>query len=225
VAISKSSIIGSISGKLVGAEFAVYKGRQIIKSQKNKPHGSTANKISSQAQHGAAMRYFSELSEANKEAWRVAAQQKPRPDRFGVPRALSAMQLFLTIPHDFRFSVPVHYEDTPPMSTNAFRNPPTATWTAPYNCNVTYSVLGTPGDMHILSLYASRFNRPHQRSSRNWRKVGLVYQAVAASVDFDASLEALHVGAIAGESINLRIQWYMHGFWPIWYDIGITTIS
>lgn len=225
MAISKSSILGAISGKLGGAEFATYKGRQVIKSPKGKPHGSSANKISAQAQHGAAMRYFGELSEANKEAWRVAAQQKPRPDRFGVPHALSAIQLFLTIPHDFRFSVPVHYEDTPPMSNNAMRYPCTATWAAPYNCNATYSTVGSPGDMHIISLYASRFNRPHQRSSRNWRKVGLVYQAFAASADFDTSLEALHVGAIAGESINLRLQWYMHGWWPLWYDIGIITVT
>ena len=225
MAISKPGIVGQISGRLGSTEFAQSKGRQICKSSKGKRPGSSPNRFTSQAQHAAAIRYFNGLSDANKLAWETLSKQRPRPDRFGVPRPLSALQLFLTIPHDFRFSTPEYYEDTPPLQNNAFRAPVTATWTSPYDCRISYSVTGEFGDNDACALFASRFQKPSQKSSRNWRKVGMYYGATDSTVDFDTSLEALNIAAVSGESISLRFQWYRHGFWPLWYDIGQITVS
>jgi len=225
MALSKPSIAGQISGVLSGAEFAASKGRQIVKTSKIRRPRPSVNRLIAQAQQAAAIRYYLDLDDPYKRSWERAASLRPFPDRFGTPRTLSALQLFLTIPHDFRFSIPEYYEDSPPLLTNAFHYTVTATWTAPYDCRVIASTVGSPGDFDICALFASRFQRPGARNSRNWRKVGLLYAATNLNRDFDTSLEALNCAAISGETIRLRFQWYRHGFWPLWADIGQITVG
>lgn len=225
MALSKPGIAGQISGVLNGVEFASHRGRQIIRNKKSKPVTTTPNRRDSQQWHIAALRYWHGLSDANKLAWETAAQLKPMPDRFGTPRILSGLQLFLTIPHDFRQGLTPSYLDTPPLTQLVITADPTLTWTTPNTIQCTAPDIDPPSGTGDASLFAVRMAKSLRSSNRNWRVIGLHHGNWTSLIDFQTSAAAFNVTASAGEVVHAKIRLYVPNRWPAWFDFGLITVG
>lgn len=224
MALNLPGIAGQISGAVQGVEFANSRGRSIMK--KAKPHKQTRSpaQLHSDNIQRAAIAHWQGLTDNQRTAWKTAADQKPRPDRFGTYRVLSGFQLFLTIPHDFRFGVPVAFLDDPPIEITGTPFITSLTITAP--ASIVAGGFFPSGFNYTLSLFISRWMSPTAtRAHRNWKKLGLTYWDTAAGPDFSTSLAANNVNFIAGETVAARLQFYNAGKYPSWKDFGPLTVA
>lgn len=222
MAVLKAGVIGDVSGRLGSVEVAQVRGKGVLKISKGRKPKSSAATQRAQSDQAAAVRYWQSLSAQYKTAWALAARQRPGFDRFGQTRYLSGFQLFLTIPHDFRYGFTEQWLDNPPLSVTE-----DAGW-APLTLQPGYVMTGGPataiGQSWLVSAFVARFqSASSDRGRKVWRKAA--FYEVLSEYDFSDGLEDAGYSFILGERVAVRMQSYRPGYWPIWHDYGIVTVT
>jgi hypothetical protein len=225
MAILNRGIIGEVSGRLGGSEFASYKGRTIIKQRKQRQSTTSPARMIAQNGQAKAISHWHGLTDAQRLAWNTCAQSHPVTNRFGVPQYLNGFQLFLTMPHDFRFYIVEEWYDVPPTKRLPEWSPGAISVIAPNYISCASSMTYPPSEYNAYA-YISRFRPNQTRKPYRWQKVGF-----AGSVPFnnplvfDYALAALHVDLIVGEFIALKVEIWAPLYWPVFYDLGIIEVT
>ena len=231
MALLRSGPIGDVSGRLGGVEIAQVGGRSVIKHQKLRQSSGSAARTRAQGTQAAAIAHWRGLTDAQRLAWAVAAQGRPIPDRFGIPRLRNGFQLFMTIPHDFRYGIPKEWFDTPPVRSLSYAGTPVPTMNAGYDFTVLFSSLSEAS--YNCAAYISRF-RP-ENSTRNayqWIKAGMDHTPTDHIFDFATSMEGQNISLIEGERVSVKLKlwgYYVEAgrgtCWPSDYDCGVVTVG
>lgn len=93
--ITPSAIIGSISGRIGGVEFAQTRNGIIVRKIGPKPKPTSTYAYYSRAQFQAATQYWATLPAATRAAWAEAAKQTTRTGALGQGRTFSGFTLYL----------------------------------------------------------------------------------------------------------------------------------
>lgn len=224
MAISKSGVLGAVSGRVGGVEFAQSGGRSVVKAKKTRASSWSPDKGIAQQQLRDAIDHWKGLTDAQRKAWGVAASQRPSPDRFGVKRCRSGFQLFLTIPHDFRFGVVERWQDVPPIQGFQLVDVTYQLVTAPSVWMLDY--LTAPVEtVACIYAYAARFQKATAKCTGRYKKVGMSDCGAGMPIMFDTSLQGLNVAFLPGEVIDVKYQLWGPGYWPLWFDGGRITVE
>jgi hypothetical protein len=170
------------------------------------------------------MRRWEGLTDAQRLAWETVARQRPVPDRFGVERYRSGRELFLTVPHDWRFGVGPFWQDVPPTRSVGWITDPVIDLFTATTLQVSSTAEG-PASNWVASAWFARWTKSYKRQHRGWFKGGLdVFNQVSGFADFGASMAALDVEFVTGEQVAVMVQYWHEGWWPTWWDFGVLTV-
>jgi len=158
MALFKTGILGEVSGKLHGIEFAQQAGRCVLKIGKHLWVGSTDHRKQNQlwlTQHN---KRWADLTDDQRKAWGVWALSNPTSDRFGMKHVLSGFQAFMTFPHHL-----------PPGLENFYQlNPPYLPWdlipTATYHAFTTSVLHCQFNEIPVPEATAFQFYYKHHQS-------------------------------------------------------------
>lgn len=224
MAIGRPGIVGDVSGRLGGVEVALSKGRLIVKQAKVVRSRVSGRTYAAQGTQAAGIRHWESLTDAQRQSWETVAQQKPVPDRFGIPRQRTARELFLTVPHDHRFGVPENWQDLPPTKSIRWVVEPEIVVLTTTDFR-TGSIASAPASQWVASAWFARFTKPYIRQHRGWFKGGLdPFNQATQEAEFASSMAALKVKFVSGEHVAIMVQYWREGYWPTWWDFGVQTI-
>jgi hypothetical protein len=206
--------LGEISGKLGGIEAAHVGGRTILKHAKSRQSSCSPLRTQAQTLQTIAMARWQQLSSAQRQAWSIAATQRPVTDRLGSKHALTGLQLFLTMPHDWRFTSSEHWQDVPP--TNLLPGY-LDSWLLldadgqSYYIPNTWKAAPTP----IATLWISRFKNPNTSATAyTWIRIG-PFDCPNTYTNISSILTTLHVQFIKYEWVCVKTQLWAPNYWPI----------
>jgi len=224
MAVMRRGIIGDVSGRLGGVEFALTKGRAVVKSCKVKRSRVSGRTLHAQASQAAAVRHWETLTDAQRLAWDTASREHPVPDRFGIPRIRSGRELFMTIPHDFRFGVPEIWQDVPPKFRFEVSGLVGVDFLSSTSLIVEVHLLGSPTPTAAW-VWCARWTKPYLRQHRGWMKIGPQYGPSGPLWVFDAEMAALDVEFVSGEYVALKVGAWKYNYWPWEYDLGVHVVA
>jgi hypothetical protein len=236
MALLRSGTIGDVSGRLGGVEIAQVGGRSIIKHAKLRQSSGSEARTRAQNVQAAAIAHWRGLTDAQRLAWEVVAQGRTIPDRFGVPRLRNGFQLFMTIPHDFRYGITQTWFDIPPTRSLTYAGTPVPTLNAGYDFTVLFPSINEHlqyNETFICAAYISRF-RPENstRKAYQWIKAGMDQDPTDHIFDFATSMEGQNISLIEGERVSVKLKlwgYYVEGesgtCWPTDYDCGVVTVG
>ena len=224
MAIMRGGPVGTPSGRLGGAEFAIRGGKVVLKQGKSKRSRVSRRTIEAQGIQAEALQHWEALTDVQKLAWETVTSERLSKDRFGAETKRTGRELFLTIPHDFRFGAVPWWQDVPP--TRVF------SWSIdPLVAALTTTVLivaGTPTPwpgVIFCHLWAARMTKDYYRSHRGWFKVGPVMRNLIDPFwNFTPVLAAQDIVFLSGEQVALKAQFWQPDFWPQWQDFGVHTV-
>jgi len=225
MALVNSGLVGELSGSIGGLEFAQAKGSNVAKQRKTRRPRFTPARLVAWEFHRVQIARWRALTDAQRTAWNTAAQQRPRPDRFGVDRQLSGFQLFLTMPADFRFGAPENWQNVPPLNTFAIQDITTIYWDVAFNLTIEGLTPAPPVAYCYGYAYFSRWQQPNQKHAKNWRSAGPSYRDPAFSFDWFTNLSYLNTPGISDEWVHLKFKFWAPDYWPVWYDAGLVQIN
>lgn len=90
-------LIGAISGRIGGAEFANTRAGAVAKKAQHKIRRSSTQALTAHSNYERAIRAWQDLTASERREWRAVAQNIQRTNRLGLPRTISAFQLFLHV--------------------------------------------------------------------------------------------------------------------------------
>jgi hypothetical protein len=220
MALLRSGILGLVSGKLGGTEFAQVSGRTVLKTCKVRQSSSSSSRLSSQSLHSQALARWHGLSDSERLAWKVSAQSRPVLDRFSTTRYKTGLNLFLSLPHNFsRLASPL-WQDTPPTLPGLPAGDPIISVSAPNSLYIDYAVPPVYPDMYGCVSF-SRFQvEGSRRKPRIWKHLPLVL-GTDALVEFDSVLGDFDINFLSGEWIYFIACWWYPGRWPTYVDFGL----
>jgi len=172
----------------------------------------------------AAMRQWRSLTDSQRAAWEAAARQYPVRDRFGLGRAKTGLQLYMGIPHDFRFGYMEQWLGLPPTISTPQLGWGNAAASAGYNLTIEYNWI--PTVPHLAFAYVARFQPPSGgKGHKTWRRVAQDFVGTWQQANFSASLEANDCYFIKDERIAVVGGLYVVGNWPVTHDYGVITVG
>ena len=197
----------------------------MVKKSKCRQSSGGPGRLRAQNDQAAAIAHWRGLTDQQREVWRKVAAERPRYDRFGELRVLNGLQLFLTIPHDFRYNVPEQWQDEPPVTVVAWPSAPTITINAGHDVNIDVSA-GPFITQVTWSGYFSRFlSATANGRSYHWKKGGLEWGPIGDPLLFTWSLPGENMSFIEGETVRVRLSGWVVGQWPLWHDFGKVTVG
>lgn len=224
MAIMKAGPLGQVSGRLGGVEFALRGGKSVVKQCKVKRSRVSSRTYAAQGNQAAALLHWQSLTDSQRLAWETVAAQKPIPDRFGVSRLRTGRELFLTIPHDFRYGVTETWQDVPPSRVAELLSDPAIITLTTTILTVQLQV-STPPPNWVAAAWFARFTKSYLRQHRGWFKGGLVqFNKSLEDADFTYSMAQNDVVFLSGEQVALKVQFWHEDFWPFWWDFGVVTV-
>lgn len=223
MALMTRSAFGQLSGRLGGTEFAIHKGRSIVKQAKSKPIRVTPKRARAQNAQAAAIAHWHSLTDAQRLAWNQAAQLQPVKDRFGTRTYRNGFQLFLTIPHDFTYTEIWSWMDEPPTTTTLNEPNLSVDIFAGASFYVYTSIWGALTG--VTWVYFSRW-RPQNSNRRaySWKLLGPV-DTTSTTQDFLSVVAAENILFVEGERVAVRVGCCDNFKWPVVQDAGIVTVQ
>lgn len=212
MAIAAAGQVGMISGRLGGQEFVQVGGKTVLKKKKGRQSRTSAATLRARAFQAESMQHWHALTDAEKLAWKIAAQQRPRPDRFGTPRTLNAMQLFLREQRDHTYCVE-YWETKPPIISIGTVNVYDLELTAGSHLSVDYDNWWGMQPRRSISVFISRW-RGNGSGGRGtaWRAIG-PRTAFNGPLSFDAVLTSENVEFIEGEKVGIKFKFWASNMW------------
>jgi len=204
---------GQTSGKFGSVEVAQKGGRGVLKVQKVKRGARTPNVVSAQASNAEKVARWRGLSVDQKAAWKTAAAQRPRPDRFGNMRNLNGFQLFMTLPQNWWGVEFVSWQDVPPIKSMAH---PSYLYVSDVHAHqIKINVVGwSPDPNQYAILYVGRFREADSRANqRTWVRLPMVW-VYQDPVDFTAAMALRKMSLVVGETVRLKLVLYGDQSWP-----------
>jgi len=224
MAIGRPGIIGDVSGRIGGTEVALTKGRLVLKQAKVVRSRVSDRTRAAQANQAAALKYWEAMTDAQRSTWEVTARQKPYTDRFGQKTYKNGRELFLEMPHDWRFGIGPWWYDYPPQLVYTYVTEPSITTLTTTTVALDLMVVGAP-TRWVASMWIARFTKSYKRQHRGWFKGGLCeFNMTTQPPIFTSSMAALGVKFVSGEQVAMRVQFSQERFWPQWWDFGVVTI-
>jgi len=224
MAIAAQGVVGRISGAVGGIEVAQVGGLSVVKQGKTRGVRTSPAMIKSRAFQGEAVRYWQNLSAANKLAWKMAAEERRRPNRFGDMRTLNSLQLFLTCAHDHTYAYEF-WEDTPPLGQVILPLTVGVTLAAGPWLTVAASTWWNHYVYPIMWAYVSRWRHLHAEGrAYKWQRIGPI-NVTGDAPTFSVPMQAENIEFVEGERVSVRIGFGGDGVWPYVWDKGIVTVT
>jgi len=224
MAIISPGPIGEISGRLGGIEFARTRYGTVLKRQKTHHSRQTEATVRAQATQAAIKKYWDAQDESYHVQWEAAARQRTEKDRFGRPRKITGYQLFLGLPHDYKYcSSALVLPVVPPFQGMQ------VTWgdLTVFSSQVFVVVADFPKFLSVnwMTAWVSRWcsNTSDARPS-TWKWMGTVESEDTWFV-FNPVLEDMKIRFQVGERLFVRVQAYNHWSWPVDYEYGFYTVT
>jgi len=225
MAILQRGIIGEVSGKLSGAEFASYKGRTILKQQKIRQSSTSPARGRAQAYHAAAIQHWQGLTDPERLAWNTIAQQKKRKDRFGNESSLNGQQLYLSMPVWPIVFGSQPFWNLPPMQKYVGDFEADCRATAPQSFEV-FRHYNAYYESVMISIWISRF-RPSNSTARayTWKKIGSWGCLNSLWTNFSPFMVKEQIALVQGEIISIKLCHYTLDYWPVHIESPNITVS
>lgn len=220
----RPGIIGDVSGRIGGTEVAMVKGQMVLKQAKVVRSRVSERTQAAQGNQAAAIQYWQAMTDSQRSTWEVVARQKPYSGRFGEKTYKNGRELFLEMPHDWRFGVGPYWVDYPPSKVFTYSTDPTFTVLTTTSVVLNVAMVGV-ATKWIASLWVARFTKSYKRQHRNWFKAGLCeFNQTTQPPDFTYSMAQLGVKFVSGEQVAMQVQFSQELYWPQTWDFGVQTI-
>jgi len=224
MALSKAGPLGDVSGKLGGVEFAKGRGSTVIKKGKIRQSSTSNLRKKAQANHAYMIDYWKSLSDAQRNAWNIAARSRPKSDRFGTKRIQSGFQLFMSLqfiiyPFILPYPIPI-----PPHYSLSLPDPVFAEANAGTHLRIWTTSVGDFSEYSVQA-YIGRFRSATSKGRcYQWQKIGMVVGDFDSGF-FDWYMNHLDISLIEGETIAVKARFWYVDYWPIDTDLGTITVG
>jgi hypothetical protein len=217
--------IGEISGKLGGLEAARVGGRTVLKQAKTRQSSTSSSRVRAQSDHVAAIQFWKSLTDLQRMAWNQAAKDRPSKDRLGTLRCLNGFQLFMSLPHDWRFTFLPIWSYTPPQTQLPPPTNPIVEAVAPGHLEITIDEVGG-FEAYFCYCHVARFRSASTRlSGFQWKTLPMVLSSFDSVATFDTAMAAENMSFVSGERIGLRVGFWIRDCWPVIADLGRIVVT
>jgi len=200
-------VVSALSGTVGGVNFANAKSGTVLRTRAVKCDRRSKSQLWYRAAFAAALKYWQEMSTAQKLVWRVLASNVTFPDRFGHQRHISGYQVFLhcNIPH---YATYIFFRSTPVLPFHSYSF---TTLSAVFSAGGAYTITYTPSPtVGSAPIYGARsFSISEPQFWSGWNLIGHL-AAVPSPQDITARYKAAFGALQEGEWAAIRTHSMVH---------------